>query len=43
MFVVNMTNMNMNMNMISWSEKNVYFIRAFGTHEIYIFSLHSMK
>ena len=21
----------------SWSEKNVYFIRAFGTHEIYIF------
>ena len=37
MFVVNMT-------FISSSEmKNVYFIRAFGTHEIYIFSLHSMK
>ena len=37
MFVVSMT------YFISWSEKNVYFIRAFGTHEIYIFSLHSMK
>ena len=37
MFVVNMT-------FISSREvKNVYFIRAFGTHEIYIFSLHSMK
>ena len=37
MFVVNMT-------LISSPEvKNVYFIRAFGTHEIYIFSLHSMK
>ena len=38
MFVVNMT-------FISSREvkKNVYFIRAFGTHEIYMFSLHSMK
>ena len=38
MFVANMT-------FISSREvkKNVYFIRAFGTHEIYIFSLHSMK
>ena len=31
MFVVNMT------YFISWSEKNVYFMSAFGTHEIYIF------
>ena len=38
MFVVNKT-------FISSREvkKNVYYIRAFGTHEIYIFSLHSMK
>ena len=38
MFVVNMT-------FISSREvkKNVYFICAFDTHEIYIFSLHSMK
>ena len=28
-------------HLVKW--KNVYFIRAFGTHEIYIFSLHSMK
>ena len=32
-----------NFNFISWSEKYVYFIRAFGAHEIYIFSLHSME
>ena len=38
MFVVNMT-------FISSREvkKNVYFIRAFGTNEIYMFSLHEMK
>ena len=28
-------------HLVKW--KNVYFIRAFSTHEIYIFSLHSMK
>ena len=33
-----------NMTFISSSEvKNVYFIRAEGTNEIYIFSLHEMK
>ena len=38
MFVVNMT-------FISSREmkKNVYFMSAEDTHEIYIFSLHSMK
>ena len=38
MFVVNMT-------FISSREvkKCIHFIRALGTHEIYIFSLHSMK
>ena len=37
MFVVNMTLL----YLVKW--KDVYFFRAFGTHEIYMFSLHSTK